>query len=259
MNRANFAFAVALSALCACSGAPAEPPEDAALRALFPSYTLNFRPMSSSPLASASPGDQIIEQVQLSHPAHTAFQFQHELVERQEDPVRTLKLLTIEPGHTVVDIGCGSGFFTSPFARLVGPEGTVWAIDIQQEAVDFLEERIALDPSLDPYGVVKLKVNAVDDAGLAPGTVDRGLLSHANFYAYRPMLAENIAMLASLERALVPGGELVVIQFMGVPQGKEMSGENIRANFLDAGLELASEAYQPEADVWYFVFRKPAG
>jgi SAM-dependent methyltransferase len=248
----------ALLTLAACSGDTSVPDESQELRELFPAYTLNFRPVGSSSQTGSLPGSEVLEQVNLSYPAHTAFQFQHELVERQEDPVLAVKLLDLQPGHTVVDIGCGSGFFTVPFARLVGAEGKVWAIDIQAGAVEFLRERLDLDPSLDPHGVVQLKVNAAADAGLPAGTVDRGLLSHANFYAYRPMLDENVAMLGSLERALVPGGRLVVVQFMGLAEGQEMSGDNIRANFLDAGLEVDREQFQPEANVWYFVFRKPS-
>ncbi len=37
----------------------------------------------------------------------------------------------IKPGDTVVDLGCGPGFFTIPMARLVGAEGTVVAVDLQ--------------------------------------------------------------------------------------------------------------------------------
>lgn len=259
MTRCALAFCASLLILASCSVDAPESGEDQALRELFSPYTLNLRPVGSSSQVSSLPGNEVLEQVSLSYPAHTAFQFQHELVERQEDPVLTLKLLDLQPGHTVVDIGCGSGFFTVPFARVVGAEGKVWAIDIQQGAVDFLRERLQLEPSLDPHGVVQLKVNAPDDAGLPGGTVDRGLLSHANFYAYRPMLDENVAMLSSLERALAPGGKLEVVQFMGLAQGQEMSGDNIRANFTDAGLEVHSEHFQPEANVWYFVFRKPGG
>ena len=39
----------------------------------------------------------------------------------------------IQPGATVMDIGCGPGFFTIEMARMVGPEGKVIAIDLQPE------------------------------------------------------------------------------------------------------------------------------
>jgi ubiquinone/menaquinone biosynthesis C-methylase UbiE len=40
---------------------------------------------------------------------------------------------SVEPGQTVVDIGCGLGYFSIGLARLVGPDGRVIAIDVQPE------------------------------------------------------------------------------------------------------------------------------
>lgn len=37
----------------------------------------------------------------------------------------------ISEGQRVADIGCGSGVFTLPMAKYVGPTGRVWAVDVQ--------------------------------------------------------------------------------------------------------------------------------
>ena len=42
----------------------------------------------------------------------------------------------IHEGQTVIDIGCGPGFFTLPMARLVGESGRVIAVDIQKGMLD---------------------------------------------------------------------------------------------------------------------------
>ncbi len=42
----------------------------------------------------------------------------------------------VESGDTVIDLGCGPGFFTIPLARLVGPGGTVVAVDLQAPMLD---------------------------------------------------------------------------------------------------------------------------
>jgi ubiquinone/menaquinone biosynthesis C-methylase UbiE len=47
----------------------------------------------------------------------------------------------IRPGMTVMDIGCGPGFFTLAMARMVGPEGRVIAIDMQQEMLDTVKRK----------------------------------------------------------------------------------------------------------------------
>lgn len=45
-------------------------------------------------------------------------------------------------GRTVLEIGCGSGFFTVPAAKLIGGEGTLYAADIQPLAVETTEKRV---------------------------------------------------------------------------------------------------------------------
>lgn len=47
----------------------------------------------------------------------------------------------VKSGMTVVDIGCGMGYFTIGLARLTGPKGKVIAVDLQQRMLDALERR----------------------------------------------------------------------------------------------------------------------
>ena len=58
--------------------------------------------------------------------------------ERQEQVPRMLASLKIRPGNVVADIGAGSGYHTIRLARLVGPDGRVKAVDIQQEMLDLI-------------------------------------------------------------------------------------------------------------------------
>jgi ubiquinone/menaquinone biosynthesis C-methylase UbiE len=44
-------------------------------------------------------------------------------------------------GMTVIDYGCGMGFFTIPLARLVGPSGKVIAVDIQEKMLNVLRRK----------------------------------------------------------------------------------------------------------------------
>jgi ubiquinone/menaquinone biosynthesis C-methylase UbiE len=45
-------------------------------------------------------------------------------------------------GQNVLEIGCGTGFFTIPIARLIGDQGSLTSIDILQESVDFVSKKI---------------------------------------------------------------------------------------------------------------------
>src|SRR5512139_2340496 len=56
------------------------------------------------------------------------------------DPERLLQPY-VKPGMTVVDIGCGMGYFTIGLAMLAGPGGKVIAVDLQQRMLDAMEKR----------------------------------------------------------------------------------------------------------------------
>jgi len=47
----------------------------------------------------------------------------------------------VHPGDSVVDIGCGMGYFTIPLAKLAGPKGHITAIDIQEKMLAALRKR----------------------------------------------------------------------------------------------------------------------
>lgn len=64
------------------------------------------------------------------------------------NPLRTLfqnpyKLLTpfITPGMKVLDIGCGMGFFSLPLARMIGANGKVICVDVQEKMIKTLKKR----------------------------------------------------------------------------------------------------------------------
>jgi protein-L-isoaspartate(D-aspartate) O-methyltransferase len=48
-----------------------------------------------------------------------------------------LHLLDVRPGHKVLDVGCGSGWTTALLARLTGPTGRVFGVELEPELVDF--------------------------------------------------------------------------------------------------------------------------
>lgn len=55
---------------------------------------------------------------------------------RFQDPVRMLKAAGVTPGREVLEVGCGTGFFTIPAAGLVGDEGRVHSIDVYPPAIE---------------------------------------------------------------------------------------------------------------------------
>ena len=58
---------------------------------------------------------------------------------------QVMDALAIAPGKNVADIGAGSGWFTVHAAKEVAPGGTVYAVDINPEAIKYINERITRD------------------------------------------------------------------------------------------------------------------
>jgi ubiquinone/menaquinone biosynthesis C-methylase UbiE len=59
-----------------------------------------------------------------------------------QDPEGTLRKIGLRSGNQFADIGCGYGFFTLPAARLVGNMGKVYAVDINESAIEILQLRL---------------------------------------------------------------------------------------------------------------------
>jgi ubiquinone/menaquinone biosynthesis C-methylase UbiE len=105
---------------------------------------------------------------------------------------------------TVCDLGSGNGYHTLPIAEKVGPEGKVYAVDIQPEMLDLLRQR-AEGRSLDNIDCI---VNTPLDPKIPAGTCDLILLVDVYHEFSHP--AE---MLAGIRRALKPDGLVVLVEF----------------------------------------------
>ena len=57
-------------------------------------------------------------------------------------PAEVLNALARRSGETVADVGAGTGYFTLPLARAVGPDGKVYAVDAQTEMLTWLKSKL---------------------------------------------------------------------------------------------------------------------
>jgi ubiquinone/menaquinone biosynthesis C-methylase UbiE len=57
-------------------------------------------------------------------------------------PIRILQGANIQPGQTVLEIGCGTGFFTLPAARLLGDRGSLVAMDILPMSIEAVTKKV---------------------------------------------------------------------------------------------------------------------
>jgi ubiquinone/menaquinone biosynthesis C-methylase UbiE len=112
--------------------------------------------------------------------------------------------LGLKPGMAVADVGAGTGFYTRLFAERVGPNGTVFAVDIAQEFLDHIAA-LARQKGL---GQIKTVRGTQESTNLPPNSVDLAFLCDVYHHIEVP---SNV--LKSIHRALRPGGALVVVEF----------------------------------------------
>ena len=62
-------------------------------------------------------------------------------IRRLFEPPRKLIEPYVKNGQVVADLGCGSGYYTLALAKLVGPKGKVYAVDLGKNCIRALEQR----------------------------------------------------------------------------------------------------------------------
>src|SRR3954452_13808010 len=63
--------------------------------------------------------------------------------EIEELPETALDKIGVKPGMIVADVGAGVGYFSVRVAKRVGPEGKIFAVDVQPEMLTILKDRAA--------------------------------------------------------------------------------------------------------------------
>ena len=121
------------------------------------------------------------------------------------DPERTLRGAEIRPGQTVLEAGCGTGFFTLPAAQLIGDRGCLVAMD---PSSGFIEQLTAKVRKADLKNVRIEKRDALT-TGLDTESMDRVLLFGVIPF---PLLPLN-RLLPEMHRVLKPEGTLAVWLF----------------------------------------------
>ncbi|MEX2208106.1 MAG: methyltransferase domain-containing protein [Myxococcota bacterium] len=117
---------------------------------------------------------------------------------------RTASLLGLAPGMTVAEIGAGDGDFTVELARRVGPEGRVYATEIESEKRDQSAAE-AREAGLANVQVLEAKLAST---GLPEGCCRAVFMRHVYHH-----LTDPAALDRDLLRALEPGGLLVIVDF----------------------------------------------
>jgi predicted methyltransferase len=142
----------------------------------------------------------------------------------------------IEPGTRMADIGAGTGLFLEPFAAAVGPEGRLFAVDLAAPFVEHLAERAAA------AGLEQVEARrcSEDSVGLPPGSIELAFVCDTYHHFEYPRSTST-----SILQALVPGGELFLVDFERIPGvSREWLLEHVRAGKQEVIAELESFGFE---------------
>lgn len=114
----------------------------------------------------------------------------------------------LKPGNTVADIGAGTGLFTRMFAKAVGAEGKVYAVDIAETFVRHVEQSAKLAQLHNVVGVV----GKADSVELPADVIDLAFICDTYHHFEYPEKT-----MRSLHRALKDGGQVVLIDYHRIP------------------------------------------
>ena len=153
--------------------------------------------------------------------------------QQEEDPERALRVLAVQPGSTVADVGAGSGYYTRRLSQLVGPNGKVYANDLQPGMLQILRSRLERERILN----VEPVLGAVDDPRLPANAVDLILMVDVYHEFSEPQ-----AMLRHMRTALKPGGRLVLLEYRAEDPRVPIRPEH-KMTVAQAKLEVESEGF----------------
>lgn len=124
--------------------------------------------------------------------------------EFEEAPSLLVESLKLKPGQVVADIGAGSGYLSFMMAKKVGPKGKVYAVDIQPEMLEIVQNKA------DKAGVKNVipKLGATTNPHLSPESIDLMIMVDVYHEFDKPF-----EMTENMVKALKKGGRLVFVEY----------------------------------------------
>lgn len=152
----------------------------------------SVRPGINDPYEQGTPVTEWMERFEGE--SREVFRERHRIVER----------CGVSSGMAVADVGAGTGVFTLLFAEAVGEDGVVYAVDLVPEFLTLIQERAAQQLSSN----VRTVLCSERSVTLAPESIDLAFICDTYHHFEYPR-----STMASVHRALKPGGTVVVVDF----------------------------------------------
>jgi ubiquinone/menaquinone biosynthesis C-methylase UbiE len=154
-------------------------------------------------------------------------------------PEQIMDALSIAEGSVVADLGAGSGWFTIRLANRVGPNGKVFAEDIQPEMIGVIRRRVNRE---NLQRRVEVKLGKPVDPELPPNVLDAALIVDSYYEMEQP-----VVLLRNLARALKKNGRIGIVNFTkagggpGPPMEERVDPERVIREARTAGLTLIAQ------------------
>ncbi len=186
-------------------------------------------------------------------PAERRHLLKDEERQRSLPPEPILRAGGIAAGAVAVDIGAGTGFWTLPLSHLVGPAGTVYAVDVEPIMLEELHTLVR-EKQLSNVQVVSSTEQEI------PLSNAIAAVAIAGFVVHEP--ADPAAFVHEIVRLLRPGGRLLVVDWhkklteKGPPLEHRLSQREAETLLSDAGLAV-EQLDVPNAEVYVLLGRLP--
>lgn len=161
---------------------------------------------------------------------------------------RVMDLLEIAPGKTVADIGAGSGWFTVRAARRVTDTGTVYAVDINPDAIQYIQNRAQKEQLHN----IKTILGRSDNSLLPSGQIDAVLMLKTYHEIAKP-----VTLLRNLRASLKPGAKVGIIDRNGNGENHGVNRNVVLKEADEAGYQVVGKYDFVKDDMDYFLVLTP--
>jgi ubiquinone/menaquinone biosynthesis C-methylase UbiE len=133
-----------------------------------------------------------------------AKQFNKKAASEKFKPKEIIASLNTKPGDIIADVGSGGGYYAFEFAKKTGPSGKVYALDTNQELLNYINSEIQTQGITN----VQTVLTKNDDLGLAENSID--LMFLRNVYHHLP---EPIKYFGRIKKYLKLHGRIAIIEY----------------------------------------------
>ncbi len=125
------------------------------------------------------------------------------------DPKTTIQQMELREGMKVGDFGAGSGHYTLAASRIIGTDGIVYAIDVQEDVLKHIDY-LAKQDNLNNIKTIWCNFEKKFGTKLRENILDAVILSNVLF-----QIEDRYSAIEEIKRTLKPGGVLLVVEWSG--------------------------------------------